>query len=78
MTTLSENRGSYPKANFTEEELDELKSCVIAVIDEGFTTPPYHDVFYDVIEKLEITQGDVYSYNISRPSPTSTKGGECD
>ena len=52
---------------FTKEEVEELKSCVIAVIDEGFTTPPYRDIFYDVIEKLGITQDDVYSYNVSRP-----------
>lgn len=62
---------------FTKEEIKELKSCVITVIEEGFSVPPYQDIFYDVIKKLGIKQEEVgQPYNISRPDPaepTETK-----
>ena len=54
--------------DFTEEEIEEIKSFVIAVLNEGFTTPPYRDIVYDLIEKLEITQEEAWQYDICRPS----------
>jgi len=39
---------------FTNEELEEIRAIIIAWIGEGFTTPPYSNVLYDVFEKLGI------------------------
>ncbi len=62
------NQKSDKMIEFTKEEIEEIKSCVVAVINEGFTTPPYRKVVYDLIEKLGITQEEAWQYDISRTS----------
>ncbi len=60
---------------FTESELDAIKTFVILYIEEGWTTPPYDDDTYAVIEKLGITQADITNnYSIARPT-TPREGG---
>ena len=76
---MTEPHSSYPKANFTEEELDDIRNIIMAWINDGFTIPPYSDTEYSIFEKLNITEDAVKSegyylqYDVSRPSPTTTK-----
>jgi len=55
---------------FTEQEIEALKSIVAGWINEGFTTPPYQEIYYDLFEKLELNHPTEFQYNTLRPSIT--------
>jgi hypothetical protein len=46
---------------FNDTQVEALREIVTDWISEGFTTPPYKDAYYDIFEKLRIT-------NEKRPS----------
>lgn len=50
---------------FSGEQVEELRTIVEMWVSEGFTTPPYTDLQYDIFEKLGVTGGD---YDVRRPS----------
>jgi hypothetical protein len=52
----------------TDEQFRELRSIVQSWIAEGFTTAPYSGEQYDIFEILGLTNKDVRSYDIQRPS----------
>lgn len=49
---------------FTREQTLELREMVADWVAEGFTTPPYEPVQYDIFEKLGVTSR---AYDIKRP-----------
>ena len=50
----------------TPAQCAELQHIVTEWIDEGFTTPPYESVYYNIFEILNIDPDSVM-YNIQRP-----------
>jgi hypothetical protein len=50
--------------NLTLEQREALKRIVEDWINEGFTTPPYEDAYYDIFEALDVQQG---TYDTRRP-----------
>jgi hypothetical protein len=49
--------------------LETARDVVITWVDEGFTTPPYPEEYYDLFEFLGITNEDVTQYDVARPGP---------
>jgi hypothetical protein len=49
---------------FTDEEEKQIKIIVEDWINDGFLTPPYEEVLYDIFEKLEV---EALFYDIKRP-----------
>jgi len=48
-------------------ELEVLAGIVTEWLADGFTTPPYDDEVYSIIEKLNIHNDSVWDYDLRRP-----------
>lgn len=53
-------------ANLTPERREALREIVADWISEGFTTPPYDDVQYDIFEALGLSDDGPGGYNTRR------------
>ncbi len=64
-----EGETKLPWQNFrlSKSEWHILRRVVMEWIDEGFSIPPYHANFYDILDKLHIQPKDVSQYDIIRP-----------
>jgi len=59
----------------SDEHKTTLRGFVEAWINEGFTTPPYTDVQYDIFEWLALDPEDPFiSYDIRRPASNQERG----
>ena len=55
------------KVCFNEKQIEFITRVLYDWLNDGFTTPPYSDEAYDVIEELKIENEYVVSYDIERP-----------
>jgi len=62
-------------SEFTEEETRWLQALIIDWINEGFTTPPYHEIEYSLFEKLGINNDIEHHlfYDVERPHSSKPK-----